>query len=260
MQIVVADVGNSSIKYLPGLLQGDGPFQPGWNDCRSIQPELLDRNPAPLLEFPAHWFVSSVNDRHLARLRDHCEADNIAPSWTVVQHADIPLDINVDQPLSVGVDRLLAALAAHRLFGQSADTVVIDCGTALTIDLVTREGVYEGGVIMAGPQTSLRALSDMTAALPDFSAERIELPQQVIGKSTRQAMLSGAYYVGLGALRETVSAIERSRETKPVVVGTGGGMGPWRDALPDDWLQVKDLVLDGISMVAARIIHEARST
>ncbi|MGI9517147.1 MAG: type III pantothenate kinase [Pirellulaceae bacterium] len=261
MQIVVADVGNSSIKYLVGTIADRGqPFQPGWKDCRCIQPDDLDPATQPLLENSVHWYVSSVNADHLTSLQAHCVANNIAESWTVIGNHDIPLQVNVEQPASVGVDRLLAALAAHQLYGQAADAIVIDCGTALTIDLVTSDGVYEGGVIIAGPRTNLRALSDMTAALPDLSLEQIERPQNVVGKSTRQAMLSGAYYNGLGALRETVAAIQKSTGSSPVVVGTGGGMGPWRDQFPADWILVKDLVLDGIAFVATRMIHEIRST
>ena len=261
MQVVVADVGNSSIKYLVGQINGDAlPFRPGWPDCRSIAPEQLTGDATPLMDEAAHWFLSCVNDDHLAKLHTHCNRHGLAESWTVIRHSDIPLQVNVDQPTNVGVDRLLAALAAHQLFGQGRDAIVIDCGTALTIDLVTGSGVYEGGVIIAGPQTNLRALSDMTAALPDLSGEQIVQPPGVVGKSTRAAMLSGAWYNGLGALRETVAAICDAVDTTPVIVGTGGGMGPWRDQLPEAWILVKDLVLDGIALVATRMIHELRST
>ena len=109
---------------------------------------------------------------------------------------------------------------------------------------------------MAGPATSLRALRSMTEALPDLSSEKLVRPQSVPGRTTRQAMLNGAWYAGLGAIKEVVSAMQQTVGGTAGVVGTGGGLGPWRNDLPADWLMVDDLVLDGIYMVASERLQE----
>lgn len=257
MQIVAADVGNSSIKYLIGTVSVDRKkVEPGWPDCRTFELTPADAAQRPI-DGKAHWFVSSVNDENLQRLRLHCEQFDCAESWNVIEREQIPLDIDLDKPDSVGIDRLLAAFAAHRLYGANSDTIVIDCGTAMTIDLVSSSGTFRGGVIIAGPATNLLALTTMTAALPDLSKEKLVRPQSVIGRSTNDAMLSGAWYNGLGAIREVVAEMSRLADGVPTVVGTGGGLDPWRDALPGDWIRVRELVLDGIFLVALRSFSES---
>jgi len=217
----------------------------------------LSANVTPIVPGSPRWFVSSVNDTNTERLRWRCERSGCAASWHVIQRHEIPLAIDLKQPESVGIDRLLAALAAHRLHGRNVDTIVIDCGTAMTIDFVDRDATFRGGVIMAGPATNLLALTTMTAALPDLSAEKLLQPESVLGRSTREAMLSGAWFNGLGAIKQVVGAIEMLADCKPAVVGTGGGLGPWRDVLPADWVLVKELVLDGIFQVAVQLTQES---
>ena len=69
MQVVVADVGNSSVKYLAGEIDGEQPrFQPAWNHCRSLDPKALSSSQPALLERTAIWYVSSVNAEYLGRL------------------------------------------------------------------------------------------------------------------------------------------------------------------------------------------------
>lgn len=112
---------------------------------------------------------------------------------------------------------------------------------------------------MAGPATNLLALESMTEALPDLSSETIRPPKSVLGRSTREAMLSGAWYTGLGAIREVVAAIEAVTDRPPLVVGTGGGLGPWKAELPQEWRLVEDLVLSGICQLSGLILGEAAS-
>jgi type III pantothenate kinase len=269
MQIVAADVGNSSIKLarvplddsrgpaggspeqsepqqkkLFGLVPGDLPG--GWVD-------LLHR--APPLD--GHWFVSSVNREYTQMLRELAQSAFALESWYEVTRADLRLTVDVENPETTGIDRLLAAEAARFLHAGSRDAIVIDCGTAMTIDLVTRDNTFRGGLILAGPKTSLRALASMTAALPDLSSERLARPAEVPGRSTRAAMLAGTWLSGLGAIRESVARLADCLDTVPLVVGTGGGLDPWRDDLPKHWKVVDNLVIDGLLMVARRALDNA---
>ena len=253
--LVAADVGNSSTKYLLGELVDsftDAPhIRACWDQCRSKD----FREPLETLDVPAnaHWFVSSVNSHNMTALKRHIEQQGVIASWHVIQRSEIPLELDVETPHAVGLDRLLAALAAKERAGDQQDVIVIDCGTALTIDVVTSTGIFCGGVIMAGPAANLLALSDLTSALPDFSQSVIQRPTSPIGRSTKQAMLSGAYYQGLGAIERVVNEMAATFPNPPTVIGTGGGLGPWRDALPQHWQVVDNLVLEGILQIASHI-------
>lgn len=267
MQVVAADVGNSSIKFRASSM-GDqrSPLAsaagPSGRGVRSIdlRDESIKQEFSALdsIRRDAHWFVSSVSPRNEQLLREQATQRGLVQSWTLLQRSGLPLQIDVEEPDSVGIDRLLAALAAHRRFGLQehpvSDVIVIDCGTALTIDLIDCQSRFRGGVIMAGPATNLLALSNMTAALPNLSKEKLDQPNCVLGQSTKQAMLSGAWHSGWGAIQQVVAAITELTERPSIVVGTGGGLGPWQDVLPSDWIQVDDLVLDGILIAAEQSI------
>ncbi|MEO5884390.1 MAG: type III pantothenate kinase, partial [Candidatus Limnocylindrales bacterium] len=106
----------------------------------------------------------------------------------------VPIAVRVDRPSEVGADRLVNALAAARLYGTPA--VVVDFGTATTLDCVAADGAYVGGAIAPGLELGLEALAARTAKLP-----RVELrtPDRAIGRDTVSAIRSGTIfgYVGL---------------------------------------------------------------
>jgi type III pantothenate kinase len=257
MQVIVADVGNSSIKLMGASLDCEHrSILPSWGECLTLDPAALpaslslDEAGGNAVSRKCHWYVSSVNSAHDQALRSAATSGGCVAEWHAVTHEFIDLEIDVDHPASTGIDRLLAAQAAFRLYANEQDVIVIDCGTAMTIDVVTGDGTFRGGVILAGPATNLKALSSMTSALPDLSGEKLVRPGHVIGRSTRAAMLSGAYFAGLGSIREVVRQISASLPGTPVVVGTGGGLGPWREELPAEWTIVDHLVIDGLFEVA----------
>ena len=251
MRIAAADIGNSSIKYLVGdvsRIHQRGESE--WPKSQNLSLEDLSQS-NPLVGQPTEWFVSSVNEDNASELQARLQVAGDLTRWRILHRQDVPLALDVDQPERVGMDRVLAAFAAHRIFGRQQDVIVVDCGTALTIDLVGHDGVFRGGVIMTGPATNLTALNLMTEALPDLSTEKLVRPKSVLGRSTREAMLNGAWYNGLGAIREVVKEMQDLSSGVAQVVGTGGGLGPWRDVLPEDWILVDDLVLRGIFLAAA---------
>ena len=72
------------------------------------------------------------------------------PCRMIESHADVPIGVDVDEPNCVGIDRLLTAYAAHRLFAPQQTAIVVDSGTATTVNLVTGDGVFRGGSILPG--------------------------------------------------------------------------------------------------------------
>jgi type III pantothenate kinase len=134
----------------------------------------------------------------------------------------LPVTLDVDEPLSVGADRIVNALAAIELF--AADTIVIDFGTATTFDCVTADGRFIGGVIMPGLRTSADQLTRRAAKLP---ATELRAPARAIGRRTEECIQAGVLYGAADAVDGIVTRIraEWPGGTVPGVVATGGLAG-----------------------------------
>jgi type III pantothenate kinase len=134
----------------------------------------------------------------------------------------LPVRLEVDEPLSVGADRIVNVLAAVELY--QADTIVVDFGTATTFDCVTADGRFLGGVIMPGLRTAADQLTRRTAKLP---AVELRAPPRVIGRRTEECIQAGLLY---GTADAVDGIVRRIREEwpgggTPGVVATGGLAG-----------------------------------
>ncbi len=131
----------------------------------------------------------------------------------------LPVALDVDEPLSVGADRIVNALAAVELFRR--DTIVVDFGTATTFDCVTAEGRFLGGVIMPGLRTAADQLTQRTAKLP---ATELRAPARVIGRRTEECIQAGVLFGAADAVDGLVRRIraEWPGGREPGVVATGG--------------------------------------
>ena len=130
---------------------------------------------------------------------------------------DLGLRIGIDNPREVGMDRLANAVAGKKLHG--APLVIIDYGTATTMDIVSREGDYIGGVIMAGIEATADALYIRTSKLPQIEIQR---PDSAIGRSTVGAMMSGIYFGSVDAAEGMIGRIEAQLGYEMKVIATGG--------------------------------------
>jgi len=131
----------------------------------------------------------------------------------------LPITLDVEEPLTVGADRVLNTLAAHQLYGR--DTIVVDFGTATTFDCITADGRFIGGVIAPGVRTAADNLIRKTAKLP---AAALTAPPRVIGRRTETCIQAG---VVLGAAESVSGLIRRIKaewpgREAPQVVATGG--------------------------------------
>ena len=130
------------------------------------------------------------------------------------------LKVRYRNPLEVGSDRIAGAIAAAQRL-PSRDLIVVDCGTATTLDVVTSDGDYLGGVILPGIGVSAEALASRTAKLPRVEIAR---PESVLGRSTVESIQSGLYHGHAGAVRHLVAELTREvfGGKRPHVLGTGG--------------------------------------
>ncbi len=174
---------------------------------------------------------------------------------------NVPIPVRVDQPSEVGADRLVNALAAGRRYGTPA--MVLDFGTATTVDVVARDGAFIGGAIAPGIELGLEALSARTARLPRVEPLR---PEHAIGRDTVSAIRSGAVYGTIGLARELLDRIRAelladAPGSRVAVVLTGGvSQLPWIDELPGVDAIDPDLTLSGLAILAAEAAPSAWSS
>lgn len=161
----------------------------------------------------------------------------------------LKLDVEIDypKPQSIGADRLANAAAVTALYGFPA--IVVDFGTAVTFDIVSGHRAYIGGVIAPGLEAMTNFLYRRTALLPKLSLKE---PRRAIGKSTIQAMLSGAVFGYRGLVREILTKIraEQFSHKKVHVVGTGGYARLIARRLPEIDVVHPNLTLEGLRIVA----------
>ena len=131
----------------------------------------------------------------------------------------LPVKLDVDEPLTVGADRIVNVLAAVELF--KADSIVVDFGTATTFDCVTGDARFLGGAIMPGLRTSADQLTRRAAKLP---ATELRAPDRVIGRRTEECIQAGVLFGTADAVDGIVRRItaEWPGGKKPRVVATGG--------------------------------------
>jgi type III pantothenate kinase len=173
----------------------------------------------------------------------------VAPLFAGEGAAGWGIDIDVDEPHTLGSDRAVNAIAAHERHG--GDLIVVDFGTATTFDVVDFHGAYKGGIIAPGINLSLDALVSNTAKLPRIA---IESPRSasVIGRNTEDQMLIGVFW-GYVAMIEGLVARIRSEIGRPAKVVATGGLAVLFDRHTQVFDHVEpDLTLEGLAILAER--------
>lgn len=154
------------------------------------------------------------------------------------------LNIHMDVPSQVGSDRIVAAVAA--LAEYEAPLILMDMGTATTIEVVEPNNVYMGGVIFPGVKISLDALTSRAAQLPGISLEK---PKQVIGKNTIDCMRSGMMYGTAAMIDGIVERIEEELGHSSTLVATGGMAQFITPLCKRKIILEKDLLLKGLNIL-----------
>jgi len=162
----------------------------------------------------------------------------------------VPIKNKYKNPKQVGQDRLVGAYAAKQLYGLP--TLIIDFGTAITFDYVSINGDYEGGIILPGIRLSAETLFKKTALLP--KVQNIRGPRSLIGKDTRESILSGLFY-GYGAMSQgLIELITKKVKGSPKVVITGGYTQVMKRFIAKKIHKIdKDLVFKGMALLHAQV-------
>lgn len=164
--------------------------------------------------------ICSVVPAALHSMRNACLKYFHAEPFVLQAGVKTGLKVRYRNPHEVGADRIAGAIGAT-LRRPAANLIVVDCGTATTLDVVTAEGDYLGGAILPGMGISVEILAGRTAKLPSVEIAR---PAAALGRSTIESMQAGIYHGHVGAVRQLVRELAREAfgEERPHVVGTGG--------------------------------------
>lgn len=257
MQLIAADIGNSSTKIAVEYSGDDD----RWSTSlvfRGNQEFGDDFQPLDS-KTPAFWSISNVNAERLSQLANWVAAHRPDDRFHVIAPSEVPLKSDIESRDQLGIDRLIAAWMATVLNDQSGPLIVVDAGTAVTIDYVDANEVFRGGVIFPGAGSNFRQLSNDTDALPNLErSKRVAMARKkIIGRSTHEAIIQGVFQSQIAAIQGIVARMAKiSKQTTSVYV-TGGGIADIIDRLPEDWNDVPDLVLQGAKTIGARLVNES---
>ncbi len=249
----VADVGSTFLKV--GRFDLDDPRELAQPSrvvtVHSLDGELdelthADGDPAPV------WRVISVRRAGEERLAQWVRRQFPQADYHVLCHRDLPLTVNVDAPERVGVDRLAAAVAANALRTPGRAAVVVDSGTAITVDLVDRDGVFQGGAILPGVRLASRSLHQHTDVLPEVSLHPGAPPPPACGRNTQAALESGLFWGVTGAVKELVIQLGKEVEPPPQVFLSGGDGKLIANVLEGDAHYIPHLALCGAALAVRK--------
>ncbi|MBN9119369.1 MAG: type III pantothenate kinase [Planctomycetes bacterium] len=250
---VVVDIGNTRMKW--GLCRGDRvaevlrlPL-----DDAAVWDAELAKLPPPQ-SFARKWAAASVNPPALHRFV--AWAHDRGGTAVFERYTDLPIRLNVDEPEKVGLDRLVGAVAARAMTPAGVPAITVDVGTAVTVNLIDADGVFQGGAIFPGPRLMARALHEFTAKLPLSEPTNNYADFRAPAKNTAAALRTGILAALSGGVVELTAVLAERCATPPWLFVTGGG-AHLLDVLNWSWIAgttaVEALTLEGI-----RIAAEAR--
>lgn len=250
--LIAVDIGNSLTK-VGWFAEGDatgGLAAPvlirDFATGQSPREELVSHLPSG----PVRWRVASVHRDGQRVLSRWVETHRPEDDFRILSFADMPIEVRVDAPDRVGLDRLAAAVAANVLREADRPAIVVDTGSAITVDLVSAGGAFEGGVILAGLRMSAEALFSAADLLPLALLASSDDPPSVVGKNTEAAIRSGLFWGAVGAVREIIEQMSATLGRPPQVFVTGGELKRLTPLVSAEARFVPQMVLSGIATAA----------
>lgn len=244
MNTLVIDAGNSRIKW--GLADDDGWLRRGWlatADAAGIGEALQE------LSVPERIVVSNVAGE---RVRD-CIANalagyGVAPVWVRGRDQQCGVRSGYADPAQLGADRWAGLIGAWKLHDrQGRACVVVNAGTTMTVDALSGDGVFLGGVIVPGLDLMRQSLDSGTAQLSMRQGAFYYFPD-----NTADAIMSGAINALAGAIDRMRGYMEETGQGAPLVVLSGGAAALIQPRLNVSVALVDNLVLEGLLEIAGQ--------
>lgn len=259
MNLIAIDIGNTNIDI--GLfLKGEQQY---------IESISGDSEASITTALKSAWEKVPVSKSSKEKKRDGViVVSSVKPVWTTLvrkivkeqlgekimligKNIPLPIPMWVDEPLKVGTDRLIAAAAAYAVVGDAV--IVVDFGTALTIDLIDENGIFQGGVICPGFDLEAKALNEGAAQLPQV---KVKKPEGPYGKNTNDAINCGLYYAAVGTMEEIIRRYAEKIGKWPQTVLTGTSAQIIKDDCQFIDSYVPNLVVKGIALAYRKYIDE----
>lgn len=199
---------------------------------------------------PVAGFIAGSNPAEIGRVKAGWPSEWPSPIQLSYMEELFPLKVELPEPRKAGMDRLLNAVAANAMRKPNQPALIVDSGTATTVDAVDSQGAFLGGAILPGFDLCARALHHYTALLPLIPLEELsESVPDSIGQNTHAAMCSGLFWGQVGAVKELLAQASRTLASDdPLVLVTGGGGALLIRELPHArWLP--HLSLQGLALV-----------
>lgn len=249
--LLLIDAGNTRIKWaIADLAQAAG-LPPVWQQIASVNHAELDSLALAWAGFTVtRILISNVAGEALqARLASMLQ--QAAPGVSLERFQSSQscggLRNGYRNPIQLGSDRFASAIAAHALYPQRA-LIVATCGTATTIDAVSPDGIFLGGMILPGLQLMAQALAKNTAQLPQVAASLTM--NYAFADNTDQAIVSGCINAQLGAIMQAHDALHASQDQPVDCIISGGAAAYLTPHLGISCHHVDNLVLIGLYVVA----------
>jgi type III pantothenate kinase len=250
--LLAIDVGNTNI--VVGLFRGEqlkGNWRLATDAARTADEYavLLDgllRHGGNSFDQVSGVAISSVVPTLTATFQELSERYLDLPSLVVTADIETGINIAIENPVELGADRIVNALAAGRMHRLPA--IVIDFGTATTFDAISQRGELLGSAIAPGLQTAMEGLYQRAARL--FSVELVA-PRSSIGRTTVTALQSGGVYGYVALVEGLVARIRREMSGDPLVIATGG----LADCVVRE-TDVVDVTDPDLTLHGLRLIHE----
>jgi type III pantothenate kinase len=259
MNIIAVDIGNTNINiglFLDGKEQFiksiPGSSQTKLRSClKSAWGKIPVAESSKEKKRDGVIVVSSVKTKWTTLIRQTAKNELDEKIYVIGKDIPLPMTLWVDEPDKVGTDRVVSAAAGYAVVGDAV--VVADLGTAVTIDLVDKEGVFLGGVIGPGFEISARALKENTAQLPKTKITR---PKEPLGKNTAEAINCGLYYSAIGMLEEVIRRYAEKIGRWPHTIITGSAAKTIKDDCDFIDSFVPNLVVKGIVLAYKKYTEE----
>jgi type III pantothenate kinase len=244
--MLLVDIGNSSIKWATLELGALSSQQRIWYQNANFE-EMLEKAWGQLESVEGIW-VSNVAGPQKAEILAHWIKDHFGrvPTFVKTSHAEGGIKNGYQNPEQLGVDRWLALIGAYAL--KKDKLCVVDCGTAITLDVLSANGQHLGGLIIPGVATMHKALKNNTYAL-DFPVNKM-LPfhekQPLLAHDTQTGIALGTSYAVIGFVEYVINTFENQGDKLKICL-TGGGTSTLEPFLQRGSYQyIPDLVLQGL--------------
>ncbi|HET6756026.1 MAG TPA: type III pantothenate kinase [Burkholderiales bacterium] len=237
--ILAIDSGNSRIKW--GLHDGAK-----WSRAAEVERSDIESLEQAWQSLPAPARIVACNvagDIAQARIARLLSRWNVSPKWCVSQKSQCGVENRYEDPAQLGADRWAALIGAWHLYHRAC--LVVNCGTALTVDALSGAGHFLGGAIAPGFELMLQSLTQNTAGLKAEAGTFQDFP-----RSTLDAIHTGAIAASVGVVAHMTSAMERTGHAPQCCVVSGGNARLIKPHIALAVKEVKHLVLEGLVRIA----------